>query len=353
MSFGSLCRWSRPIAMVLGVVAFGLVVASADVRGTAAILMATGPILVLAAVPYAVQIGFDALAWRTLFRTLGRRLRWRRLFAIRLATEALLMSLPGGALVGETMKPYLALRTDRVPPAETIATLGLKKCLLALAEALCLGAAAILGGSFLSSSSRALIGVGGLPWLVAAAAVGLALVASTLALTMLGGSTADAVHRALLRVPFTGFRSWLSRRRAPFAATDAALRRFGQAPQTLAAALACLLAAWMTEIAETWLLLRLLGSDVGLATVWTMESIVVLLRNVAFFVPAGLGVQDAGYVAFLRALGIAYAGEAAAAFVIVKRGKELLWVAIGYLVLRALTRAHPSQLPEPDQENAT
>jgi hypothetical protein len=71
-----------------------------------------------------------------------------------------------------------------------------------------------------------------------------------------------------------------------------------------------------------------------------MEAAVVFLRNLAFFVPAGLGVQDAGYFKFLAAFGISPVG--AGAFVILKRAKEALWVGVGYLVLLVLEGKHHS-----------
>ena len=65
----------------------------------------------------------------------------------------------------------------------------------------------------------------------------------------------------------------------------------------------------------------------------------VFARNAAFFVPAGLGIQDAGYLAFLSAFGAA--APLAAAFIVVKRTKELIWIAIGYVALLALERRQP------------
>jgi uncharacterized membrane protein YbhN (UPF0104 family) len=75
--------------------------------------------------------------------------------------------------------------------------------------------------------------------------------------------------------------------------------------------------------------------------VLAMEAAVVFARNAAFFVPAGLGVQDAGYLAFLSAFGVA--APLAAAFIVVKRTKELLWIAAGYLVLLVLDRRAPRE----------
>jgi uncharacterized membrane protein YbhN (UPF0104 family) len=57
------------------------------------------------------------------------------------------------------------------------------------------------------------------------------------------------------------------------------------------------------------------------------------VRHVVFVVPAGLGVQDLGYVTGLAALGVPDATSLGAAFVLVKRAKELLWTAFGYALL--------------------
>ena len=60
------------------------------------------------------------------------------------------------------------------------------------------------------------------------------------------------------------------------------------------------------------------------------------MRSVGNFAPAGLGVQDAGYAVILQAMGLP--GPTTAAFVLLKRGKELVWIAVGYALLMALRR---------------
>jgi hypothetical protein len=61
------------------------------------------------------------------------------------------------------------------------------------------------------------------------------------------------------------------------------------------------------------------------------------VRGLAFFVPAGLGIQDIGYLAFLRGFGVPHAVTVGAAFVFVKRSKEIFWILIGYLLLAGQT----------------
>jgi len=81
-----------------------------------------------------------------------------------------------------------------------------------------------------------------------------------------------------------------------------------------------------------------------------------VLRSVGCFAPGGLGVQDLGYVAALGALGVPDAVTAGAAFVVMKRAKELAWALVGYASLLlpsmraeaprlAAQLAHPSSLP--------
>jgi hypothetical protein len=79
--------------------------------------------------------------------------------------------------------------------------------------------------------------------------------------------------------------------------------------------------------------------DLSFAAVLAFEPVVSFARSAAFFIPAGLGVQDAGYMAFLQRAGIPDAVNRAAAFVLLKRFKELVWIAVGWILLLATRRS--------------
>jgi len=74
---------------------------------------------------------------------------------------------------------------------------------------------------------------------------------------------------------------------------------------------------------EIWLALRLFGHPVDPAPAVVLESMTLAVRHVAFFVPAGIGVQEAGMILFGHALGID--GELALAVSMTKRMREVLW----------------------------
>ena len=91
--------------------------------------------------------------------------------------------------------------------------------------------------------------------------------------------------------------------------------------------------AWFIRSVETWLFLWLVGADVPLVAAMVVETALILVRAAAVPVPAGLGVQDAGYVLCLRALGVPDATTLGAAFVVIKRGKDLFWIVVGFVLL--------------------
>jgi len=96
------------------------------------------------------------------------------------------------------------------------------------------------------------------------------------------------------------------------------------------------LACWLVEAIDTAIVLRVLGVSLDFAFAMAAEGAISMLRSIGNVMPAGLGVQDAGYATLLPAMGVA--PDAAAAFVLVKRGKELLWIAAGYALLAAIRR---------------
>jgi uncharacterized membrane protein YbhN (UPF0104 family) len=109
-----------------------------------------------------------------------------------------------------------------------------------------------------------------------------------------------------------------------------------------------ILAGWFAEALETWVLLKLLAMDLSFAAVLAFEPVVSFARSAAFFIPAGLGVQDAGYMAFLQRAAIPDAVNKAAAFVLLKRFKEVVWIAVGWiLLLAARARQRNARDPAP------
>jgi putative membrane protein len=81
-------------------------------------------------------------------------------------------------------------------------------------------------------------------------------------------------------------------------------------------------AALISGSFEIWFVLRLFGHPIGGSAALVLESMTQAARHLAFIVPAGLGVQEAGLVLFGHALGVS--GELALAVSMAKRMREVL-----------------------------
>jgi putative membrane protein len=75
-------------------------------------------------------------------------------------------------------------------------------------------------------------------------------------------------------------------------------------PEPLAAALGWQLVGMALGGVETWVALRLLGYPVSIWEAVVLESLVSVVRDVAFFVPGSIGVQEASFVGFGSLIGL-------------------------------------------------
>ncbi len=106
------------------------------------------------------------------------------------------------------------------------------------------------------------------------------------------------------------------------AALDRELRASLHRSWALVPAGALQLAAFVSGSFEVWLALRLFGHPVSVVTALVLESMTQAVRHLAFFIPAGLGVQEAALVVFGQVLGVN--NELALAVSMAKRRREVL-----------------------------
>jgi uncharacterized membrane protein YbhN (UPF0104 family) len=307
-------------------------------RGTeptriATLLSRVGAAGALILLPQLCSLLVESVGWRMAFQSMGRRLPLRGLFRARLATEALAQTLPMGVVFCESMKPVLLSRTCGADLETSLSGMAARKWLLVSSQSVYVGAFGLLAFRALSAISRPLLGVGGLPYLLfGGAGLLLGLAASSYGL-LAHGRVASRVHGLLCRLPSAWLRSRLAPLEARFSRTDGQLARFFSRALQEPLPLAAFLLGWLLESVDTFIILYVLGVRLPWTTIGALEVSASFLRNVAFMVPAGLGVQDLSYLAFLRVLGVPDALNVAAAFLLLKRGKECFWAAVGYAIL--------------------
>jgi putative membrane protein len=95
---------------------------------------------------------------------------------------------------------------------------------------------------------------------------------------------------------------------------------------------------------EIWFALRLFEHPVGIGAALVLESMTQAVRHIAFVIPGGLGVQEAGLIIFGHVVGLG--SETALAVAMVKRMREVIW-SVPFLLSwqwvegRRLRRAEP------------
>jgi len=104
---------------------------------------------------------------------------------------------------------------------------------------------------------------------------------------------------------------------------DHEVRALLHRPQALLVAGSLQLVALISGAFEIWFALWLFDRPVSIGAAVMLESMTQAIRHIAFIVPAGLGVQEAGLVVFGHVVGIS--GEMALAVGMVKRVRELAW----------------------------
>ncbi len=105
------------------------------------------------------------------------------------------------------------------------------------------------------------------------------------------------------------------------AAVDQAIAGIHAAPMRMASSFAIHLVGWLSSAFGTWLALRLIGAPLSFADAIAIESLLCAARSAAIFVPAAIGVQEAGYAVMMPLFGLP--PEIGVAVSLLKRAREI------------------------------
>jgi uncharacterized membrane protein YbhN (UPF0104 family) len=323
----------RILAFAACLALFVHALAHAHLRAALARIEALGPIVLVLLVPFPFALLCDAAAWRRLLLALGRDVPIRTLFRVRVAIEALTNSTPAGAVWADAVAPLLVARRASAPVADVFAASTAKRWLIIRTHGLYVALAAAFGAQFLADASTALVGNHALGLMIVAGALALVVVSHAFEWTAAKGRVAGRVSAMIGRARFARVKAWIEARHHQFEHADEQIAKLSSDKRAAAAAAGRMMMLWLVEGLETFLILRLLGAPLGLVEVMSFDAALSVVRSVVIFAPAGIGVQDVGYLAVLDAYGVPDASGVGPAFVVLKRAKEVVWIAIGLVVL--------------------
>jgi uncharacterized protein (TIRG00374 family) len=334
--------WTRTRSL-LGV--FGLlagiyllvrVIETTGFSGAPAILLSLGPwAIFLILIPYSAAGLIDTEAWRRLLLlggskiTHGAQITFRKMFRIRTATEAIVITLPLGSILSDPFKAWMLKREFGLPISKTAGSIVFRKTLMGLTQCLVASLVGFCALLYPDSFSSSAFGEGKI-WTLFIVSTAIGLFYILLTVLFCYGSVVAKLHYWLGKIPFRRLQIWFEKKEPQFHEFNAdlsALRGIGP----LLAATGAYTLLWVFENVETIIILAFLGASITIPQAILMEVTCVLLRTSTPMVPGGIGVQDTGYVTVLMAAG--NSGSLAAAFLVIKRSREALWAVLGYILI--------------------
>ena len=286
--------------------------------------------LLLILLPYGLVFLSESRAWQLTIRS-NPRPGLGRLYLMRMATDALLYTIPGGVAVAEPMRPVMLQRQCGVELTEGIGSCIITKINIAVAQVFYILLGFILVMVFYPGVPLQLgFGEG----LAGYLAVGFSLLCAIGLLTLpFSGPRLSQFCRALSHVPLAPIRKLIAKVEPSVSRLDSHVGRFARDHTfRFVSSLLFSFAAWVLIGVETYFILKLLGSAPTFTQAIALECTASVLRILFFFLPGGLGATEVGFVALLVAFGFPDAITLAAAYIAVKRLKEAGWVVLGYLV---------------------
>ena len=277
-----------------------------------------GPLpLVIILIPMTIVYGLEAWGWRLTLGAYAGKVRFLRLFAIRMAGETVNVTTPAAYMGGEPLKAYW-LKRYGVPMVESMASVITAKTTMTLAQILFI-----------------LLGMGLAFWIMDAASHYWMAMMVSLGLLAFGVGLFVVFQRyglgmgGLILLQTCGIRlAFLERRKPQLQKMDATIQRFySQNGRTFYMALGTFFLAWLCETLEVYAILYFLDVSAGVWTSISIAALTVFIKGGTFFIPGSLGAQEGGYTLLLMSFG--YTEVTGITFALIRRLREILWILVG------------------------
>ena len=268
---------------------------------------------------YIVIFGLDTLGWKfTFYPKMRARLRWDRLFRVRLAGEAVNYVTPTAWIGGEPVKAYLLSKRYGIPMADGMASVVIAKTTFSVSMFFF-----IITGIIVTLVTQPLDpAVFRWVWIllpVLGVLLGLFFLVQFLKPFQRGGSVVGRFVPSWIRTIGSKLHEW-----------DRAIAGFyREAPRAVFLSLGFHFVGWMAGVVEVYLILYLLKIPVSWATAWSLEALWILLKTGAFMIPASLGASEG--ILLLICVGFGISAVSGLALALVRRARELVWVGLGLL----------------------
>ena len=333
------------ISALIGVALFIYVIKQTGLSEIASNLRSVGAGFLLILAVSSTRYLSRALAWLRCMNPEERRVGFWALWRARLAGEAV-GDLTFGPVVAEPMR--LIALGDRLSLSSGISSLAVENIAYAVSSCLMVmaGAIALLAGFGLNESMRtaALIALAVVVALVAAPVVTISRrwkIGSSLLSALAGLVARDETRRGRIEAKIDRLREL----------EDYVFDFYAKRPRDFFILVLCQAAFHLAGAVEIYLTLRLMGLDVGFVAAGAFESVNRAINMAFAFVPALVGVDEAGTGALVKAAGFDF--DQGVTLALIRKISMFFWIGIGLVFLavaRQGRRGHKSPYEEVDSQ---
>lgn len=321
----------RLILLLVGLLTFAGLIWHIGPGNILAAVAGIGPLALLVIVlPSLLMYLLEAYGWRLTLRNHAAAVPFGRLLAIRTAGEVVNMTTPTAYVGGEPLKAVL-LKSHGVPMIEALASVITAKTTMTIAQVLFIllgiGIAFGLVGTSASGDSNA-------PLLAALVGVGLLLFGIALFVMVqrigLFLGLLNVLRWCRIRIPY------LETREEKLRELDRTILDFyTHDRRAFLLSIGFFFLGWMAEALEVYAILYFIGGpSVSPLAAIAIGALSVFIKGGTFFIPGSLGAQEGGNLLVMVAFG--YSGVTGITFALLRRVRELVWIAIGLACLAAL-----------------
>jgi len=274
----------------------------------------------------------DSIGWYNCFKNNKNFLKLKKLYFLRIATETLQTSLPGGAAYAELIRPYLLKKHIGFEYPETISANIITKINILIAQIIFLFAGVliiiinfktnILSVKFLTGSSL---------YIIAAISISFIFVFSYL---LYRRNLLLHIMDGLDKINVKIVKKFSNKIRYSSIEINETLSSFSKEKKSgLFLSTLFFFCTWIIMAFESLVILKVMGIDASIYQTIMLESLISIVRIVFFFLPGAVGPQDVSIIMIFNLAGLPDPMVNSILFVVFKRLKELIWIIIGYILL--------------------
>ena len=272
--------------------------------------------------PYTIVFALDTLGWK--YSLKGTNVYFRNLFTIRLAGESINMIIPSANFAGEPLKAYL-LKRHNISMLDGITSVVISKAIMTISQIIFV----MLGVGFLLFQLH----ISG-PRLI-----------SIIVITLLGIPMILFILFIQKRGIFLSFSKLLRKLGIRIAFVEKNVDRlidldkniiqfYSHNKKNFYLSFIFYFLGWIAGLIEVLLVFYLLKIPINFLSIYIIESLSTVAKGITSFIPGSMGGQEGGTIMIF--LNLKLSASIAITFCILRRLRELIWVALGLVILSKL-----------------